>query len=307
MAAVPPRDRDAFLAHWAKIQADETTIVKSIIYRGRVAGNIVHWQQPGEPKVGYWIGKEYWGRGIASTALSLFLRLVTQRPLYARVAKHNVASIRVLQKCGFTIVGEDTITGAGGEAGDEFVLELRAAVPAFVTVDRIADLSDADREGVRRLSLAVYPPGQAADWPGRHVEWSAPEWCVRIRDDQGTLVSYAGVYVREAECGGRPVRVGGVGNVKTHPGARGRGLAALGVRRAVEFFREQPTVAFALLVCEPQLLGYYARLGWREFGGRLLVRQHGAACEFTLDRVMTHGVRSEAPVAGTIDLCGPPW
>jgi hypothetical protein len=177
----------------------------------------------------------------------------------------------------------------------------------MVTLDRVADLSDADRERVRLLSLAVYPPAQLANWPGRSVEWSTPEWCVRVGDEEGILVSYVGVYVREAECDGQPVRVGGIGNVKTHPGARRRGLAGLGIRRAIEFFREQPGIALAVLVCEPRLLGYYARLGWREFHGRLLVRQHGSACEFTLLRVMTHGVRAEGPTAGVIDLRGPPW
>jgi predicted N-acetyltransferase YhbS len=176
-----------------------------------------------------------------------------------------------------------------------------------VTLDRVADLSDADRERVRLLSLAVYPPEQLADWPGRSVEWSTPEWCARVRDKEGILVSYVGVYVREAEFDGRPVRVAGIGNVKTHPGARRRGLAALGIRRAIEFFHEQPGIAFALLVCEGRLLGYYARLGWREFGGQLLVRQLGAVAEYTLSRAMTHGVESEGPAAGVIDLCGPPW
>jgi predicted N-acetyltransferase YhbS len=116
-----------------------------------------------------------------------------------------------------------------------------------------------------------------------------------------------GVYVREAEYEGRPVRIGGIGNVKTHPEATGRGLATRGIQRAIEFFREQPPVAFALLVCEPPLLGYYARLGWQAFGGQLLVRQHGAVCEYTFSRVMTHPIESEAPVTGIIDLCGPPW
>ncbi len=57
--------------------------------------------------MGYWLGREYWGKGIATRALSLFLDQVTARPLYAYVAKHNLASIRVLQKCGFTITSEE--------------------------------------------------------------------------------------------------------------------------------------------------------------------------------------------------------
>ena len=104
----------------------------------------------------------------------------------------------------------------------------------------------------------------------------------------------------------QPVRIGGIGNVKTHPSVRKQGFASLAIERAVTFLREQPLV-FALLVCEQHLLGYYSRLGWKEFTGRLLIRQHGATTEFTLCRVMTLGLHSVAPETGTIDLCGPPW
>ncbi len=126
MAAFPARDRDAFNAHWAKITAEENIIVRTITFRGEVAGNIVFWEQSGECKVGYWLGRRYWGKGIASAALSQFLALVKVRPLYAHVAKHNAASIRVLQKCGFTICGEDTFPWADAEGGEEFILVLGA-------------------------------------------------------------------------------------------------------------------------------------------------------------------------------------
>jgi hypothetical protein len=179
-------------------------------------------------------------------------------------------------------------------------------VPSVPTLDRLADLSDADREDIRSLSLAVYPPEQLAEWPGRHLEWCTPEWCVCVRSEDGTLASFVGVYVREATCDERPVRIGGIGNVKTHPSARGRGYANLGIRRAVDFFGERD-VEFAVLACEPHLIGYYARLGWQEFTGRLRVTQYGAGADFTLDRVMVLAVRGAAPLAGTIDLCGPPW
>ena len=96
MAAFPARDREAFTAHWKKVLADAAVAKKTILFDGRVAGNIVSFQQLGRPLVGYWIGKEYWGRGIATRALSEFLNHVTARPLHARVAKHNRASIRVL-------------------------------------------------------------------------------------------------------------------------------------------------------------------------------------------------------------------
>ena len=176
-----------------------------------------------------------------------------------------------------------------------------------VTLDRVSDLSAPAREALRALSVAVYPPGQFTDWPGRRIEWAEAEWCVRIHGDDGVLVSYVGVSVRDGERDGRSVRIGGIGGVKTDPSMRRRGLAARGMQRAHEFFLDEAGVEFALLVCQPRLLDYYTGLGWQEFAGRLLVRQHGAPAEFTFNRVMTCGVRSAAPQTGTIDLLGPPW
>jgi RimJ/RimL family protein N-acetyltransferase len=132
MAAFRARARDDFMAHWANILADKTCILKTIVFHGDVVGNIVSWEQSGEREVGYWLGKEYWGKGIASAALSQFLTLVRVRPLFAHVARHNVASIRVLQKCGFTISGDDKSPGPiGGEnepdgcENEEVILILR--------------------------------------------------------------------------------------------------------------------------------------------------------------------------------------
>src|SRR6266511_3124980 len=125
MAAFPARDRDAFMAHWAKILSDETLITKAILVDGQVAGNIVSWAQFGEREVGYWIGKEYWGKGVATRALAAFLGYVSARPLYAHVAKHNIGSRRVLEKCGFRICGEDTVLAdVLGEQVEEFILKL---------------------------------------------------------------------------------------------------------------------------------------------------------------------------------------
>src|SRR5215207_9931442 len=124
MAAFPPRDREAFMAHWAKIMADDSVILKTILFDGQVAGNIVGFEMSGKREVGYWIGKEYWGKGIATKALTAFLEHVQTRPLYAYVAKHNIGSRRVLEKCGFTVVGEDQFSNASGEVVEQFVLKL---------------------------------------------------------------------------------------------------------------------------------------------------------------------------------------
>lgn len=175
-----------------------------------------------------------------------------------------------------------------------------------VTLDRLAHLSAVDHEALRALTTAVYPPTEAADWPGRGREWAAPEWCVRLYDRDGALVSYVGVVVRDALHDGRQRTVGGIGSVKTHPAARGRGHAARAIARAVAFLHQRG-VAFAVLVCQPALIPYYEHLGWRPFTGRLLVRQHGALEEFSFNRVMTRSVTAVAPETGTLDLLGPPW
>lgn len=93
-----PADRDAFTAHWTKILGDDTITIKTILFEGQVAGYVLSFERFGNPEVSYWIGKKYWGKGIATQALSEFLDHVTVRPLYARAAKDNIASIRVLKR-----------------------------------------------------------------------------------------------------------------------------------------------------------------------------------------------------------------
>lgn len=104
LAAFPARGRDAFMAHWAKILDNETVVAMTVIVNRCVVGNVGCWTKNGQRRVGYWIAKEHWGKGVATQMLSMFLRLVSDRPLHAHVAEHNSASIRVLEKCGFTLL-----------------------------------------------------------------------------------------------------------------------------------------------------------------------------------------------------------
>ena len=97
------RDKAEFDEHWAKILADDACLKKTIVADGQIAGHIGSFGRDGKREVGYWIDRTLWGRGIASEALSAFLCLEQTRPLYAGVAPHNIASMRVLQKCGFTL------------------------------------------------------------------------------------------------------------------------------------------------------------------------------------------------------------
>lgn len=125
MAAFPARELEPHMSHWSRVLATAGTTVRTIIADGRVAGNIVSWDHLGKREIGYWLGKEFWGKGIASRALAAFLPLIPERPLYAHVAKHNVASRRVLEKSNFRIISADaTIPENASEPIAEFVLRL---------------------------------------------------------------------------------------------------------------------------------------------------------------------------------------
>jgi RimJ/RimL family protein N-acetyltransferase len=106
MADFPARDRDAFDAHWERVLAGPG-VAKTIVFEGKVAGNAVSWEQDGRRLVGYWLGKEFWGKGLATQALAELVDELGTRPLYAYVAKTNIGSIRVLEKCGFVPSDED--------------------------------------------------------------------------------------------------------------------------------------------------------------------------------------------------------
>ena len=128
MAAFAPRDWEAFLSHWARILADETVLKKAILFDDLVAGNVVSFDRCRDREVGYWLGREYWDRGIATRALLAFLdRVETRRPILARVARHNAASKRVLEKCGFKFLRSEMAPGdADGTNVEEIILRLEA-------------------------------------------------------------------------------------------------------------------------------------------------------------------------------------
>jgi RimJ/RimL family protein N-acetyltransferase len=118
-------DRAAFERRWSRLRADETVIARAIVVDGDVAGTIGSWGDSGERELTYWIGRAYWGRGIATCALGEFLTVDRSRPLRARVACDNVASRRVLEKCGFRVIATDRGFAGGRSAEiEEFVLRL---------------------------------------------------------------------------------------------------------------------------------------------------------------------------------------
>lgn len=118
-------DRGAFERRWSRLRADESVINRAIVVDTEVAGTIGSWGAAGEREVTYWIGRSFWGKGIATAALDAFLSVDRSRPLRARVATDNVASRRVLEKCGFRVVAtERGFARARAAEIEELVLRL---------------------------------------------------------------------------------------------------------------------------------------------------------------------------------------
>ncbi len=115
MAGFTPRSHDAFFVHWrTKVLGDPANSKHAVLADGRLAGNVLAFDREGKRLVGYWYGREFWGRGIASEALRQFLLLEARRPLYAWVIPSNARSMRVLEKHGF-VRGERHVDEKGVE------------------------------------------------------------------------------------------------------------------------------------------------------------------------------------------------
>jgi RimJ/RimL family protein N-acetyltransferase len=126
MALMPARERDAFDAHWRRILDDPAALQWTIEADGEVVGNVLSWEMEGRQVVGYWLGREFWGRGLATAALAELVEKLPMRPLHAWVARSNLGSIRVLEKCGFERVAETSEPDAHlGRDVELFLYELR--------------------------------------------------------------------------------------------------------------------------------------------------------------------------------------
>ena len=124
--AQDPTDREAFDAHWDRLLALETVTMRTIVTHGEIAGNIGSYEGDLGRELTYWIGRPFWGAGIATEALRQFLAVDGARPLHARVVTDNRRSIRVLETNGFTTVRTDEGFAHGrGEVVAEYIMQLR--------------------------------------------------------------------------------------------------------------------------------------------------------------------------------------
>ncbi|RKN40190.1 GNAT family N-acetyltransferase [Micromonospora endolithica] len=123
--AEDPDDAAEFAAHWRRVRADPANESRTVTVDGTVVGYVLAFPVGERTEVSYWIDRERWGRGHATGALAALLRELPRRPVHARAAKDNHASLAVLRKCGFVVRGEDHGYAPGrGHDVEEWVLEL---------------------------------------------------------------------------------------------------------------------------------------------------------------------------------------
>ncbi len=107
MVGLPSRARDDFFDHWQKVMANPAIILRTILADDEIAGYLCSFvKEADEREVGYQLGRAFWGKGIATRALELFLPLIPYRPLYGVTPTHNIGSQKVLTRCGFVLVSE---------------------------------------------------------------------------------------------------------------------------------------------------------------------------------------------------------
>lgn len=120
-----PDDRKAYMARWKRLLAEKDIVIMTILFGDEIAGSVLSYEEDDRTEVSYWLGRDYWGRGIATRALADFLQVQRNRPLFARVAQDNIGSRRVLEKCGFREIGRETsFANARGREIVELIMRL---------------------------------------------------------------------------------------------------------------------------------------------------------------------------------------
>ncbi|MGN6402005.1 MAG: GNAT family N-acetyltransferase [Flavisolibacter sp.] len=120
-----PTDKPAYLSKYTKLLSDPVINMRTILLDNVIVGSISKFEIEGDAEITYWIDKNFWGKGVASTALKNFLEIESTRPILGRVAFDNFGSQRVLEKCGFVRIGKDKGFANARQAEiEEFIYKL---------------------------------------------------------------------------------------------------------------------------------------------------------------------------------------
>jgi predicted GNAT family N-acyltransferase len=165
-------------------------------------------------------------------------------------------------------------------------------------------LSPADRAATAALTDEAFAP--APDDPAGDMAWATSDETAIARDPAGRVAAMVGVVHRDGLLDGAPVRLAGIGGVATATALRRRGYARAALDRAlVAVDARDPDLT--VLICDPAMMPFYARVGFAPFAGTTWMEQGGERVVLDLEPTMVRPGRLPAPADGDLDLCGTPW
>ncbi len=138
------------------------------------------------------------------------------------------------------------------------------------------------------------------------MRWAGPDWAVMVWEDE-ELVSNVHIIDRVVQVGGKPVHVGGIGNISTKVEWRGRGYASSALKVATDFLADTLKVEFGLMTATEEVRPIYEKLGWRMVADSLMMEQAEGKKEAFNYPVLVLPVLGQEWPAGPIDVCGLPW
>lgn len=124
-------------------------------------------------------------------------------------------------------------------------------------------------------AASLDPETSAAIWdllrpqyPDDGYGWALPQWHAVKWSKEGVALAHAGIVGRQGTCDGKLVWIGGICGVRTRESVRRLGLATTTIQAALAFVRKN-NVDLGLLLCEPELTGFYEQFGFVPFTGTL--------------------------------------
>ena len=165
---------------------------------------------------------------------------------------------------------------------------------------------DASWEAAEALFDAVWPPHVLEKLPSGDVAFAHADLRVFVRAESGDVVCHVGIFRREVTWNGRKMRAGGIGGVATREAFRRRGYAGIALDAAMQTMKDEGSIDFALLFCEPHNAPFYQGRGWKPFDGEIYAEQPAGRVRFEAIAPYVYRIR-HAPQQGVIDLRGLPW
>lgn len=166
---------------------------------------------------------------------------------------------------------------------------------------------DASWKLAEPLYEAVWPPHVLAALPWGDVVFAHADLRVLMSNEADEVVCHVGIYRRAVTWNGRKLHAGGIGGVMTREDVRRRGYASIALNAAIRTLRDERSMDFGLLFCEPHRAPFYIARGWKPFEGEVHAEQpNQGRIRFDVLTPLVYDIR-RAPRQGEIDLCGLPW